>query len=154
MPGVSRAERREMSKQITKSEAFTLLLEACPDAHVAWEEHKLDYEGEYEDLSCLGMAVFARHVVELMESGGTESFPVVFQLIERLIVEGDEEVRGLAIVGLLEGIQNNASWRDSGYGVFTKWLQPNSLAAWRELEKIWEGKNGLADVIRKERSLK
>ena len=143
-----------MSKQITKSEAFTLLLEACPDAHEAWKEYKLDYEGEYQDLSYLGMAVFARHVVELMDAGKTESFPVVFQLIERLIVEGDEEVRGLAIVGLLEGIENNASWRDSGYGVFTKWLKPNSLTAWHELEKIWEGKNSLGDVIREERSRK
>jgi hypothetical protein len=141
-----------MSKQITKSEAFTLLLGACPDAHEAWEEHKLDYEGEHEDLPYLGMAIFARHIVELMDAGKTESFPVVFQLIERLTVEGDEELRGLAIVGLLEGIQNNASWRDSGYGVFTKWLQPNSLAAWHELEKVWEGKNSLADVIREEGS--
>lgn len=143
-----------MTKQITKSEASALLLEACPDAREVWEEYKLDYEGEYEDLPYLGMAVFARHIVELTEAGKTESFPAVFQLFERLIVEGDEEVRGLVIIGLLEGIQNNVSWKDSGYDIFTEWLKPKSLDAWRELKSVWAGKDNLADVIREERKRK
>lgn len=140
-----------MSKQITKPEAFVPLLQACPDAQEAWNEHLLEWEGEHETVPYLGMSVFARHIVDLMEAGNTGAFPAVFQLIERLIVEGDEDVRSLAIVGLLEDIQTIASWKDFGHVVFTKWLEPNSCAAWYELEKVWAGKNSLADVIRAER---
>jgi hypothetical protein len=140
-----------MSKQITKPEAFALLLQACPNAQEAWNEHLLEWEGEHETVPYLGVLVFARHIVDLYEAGKTKSFPAVFQLIERLIAEGDEEVRGLAIVGLLEDVQNIASWKDFGYEVFTQWLEPNSRAAWYELERAWAGKNSLVDVIRAER---
>jgi hypothetical protein len=140
-----------MSKLITKPEAFALLLKTCPDAQEAWEEHLLEWEGEHETVPYLGVSVFARHIVDSFEAGKKESFPAVFQLIERLIVEGDEEVRSLAIVGLLEDIQNIASWRDFRNEVFTKWLGPHSRAAWYELKRVWAGKNSLAGVIRSER---
>lgn len=139
-----------MSNQIIKPEAFALLLRACPDAQEAWNEHLLEWEGEHETVPYIGVSVFARHIVDAFEAGKTESFPAAFQVIERLIVEGDEEVRGLAIVGLLEDIRNIASWKDFGYGVFTKWLESNSRAAWHELVKVWAGKNSLADVRRAE----
>lgn len=137
-----------MPKQITKPEAFALLLKTCPAAQEAWNEHLL--ECEHGTVPYLGVWVFARHIVDSLEAGRTESFPAAFQLIERLIVEGDEEVRGLATVGLLEDIRNIASWTDFGYGIFTKWLEPNSRAAWHELVKVWAGKNSLADVRRAE----
>ncbi len=141
-----------MSKVIIKPEAFALLLEACPDARNEWEEHLLECEGE--DMPYMGMAVFARHLVELANQEKTESFPAVFRVIEQLIVEGDEEVRGLAVVGLLESIQNNASWTESGDKVFLQWLHPTSRAAWRELEELWSGESSLAGVIRKVRGRK
>jgi hypothetical protein len=140
-----------MSKPITKPEAFALLLRTCPDAQEVWNEHLLEWEGEHETVPYMGVSVFARHIVDSFKAGKTGSFPAVFQLIERLIIEGDEEVRDLAIVGLLEDVQNIASWRDFGSEVFTRWLEPNSRAAWYELKKVWAGKNSLADVIRAER---
>jgi hypothetical protein len=139
-----------MAKQITQAEAFALLLEACPGAHDAWEEHKLDYADETKDLPYLGAAVFARHIVEMMEAGWMQTFTEVFQLIERLIVEGDEEVRGLATVGFLEDIQSIASWKDFGNEAFVPWLMPKSLASWQELIDIWAGKHSLAEVVREE----
>jgi hypothetical protein len=142
-----------MSKEITKAEAFALLIETFPAAREAWEEHLAEWKGEHETVPYLGVSVFARHIVNLYEAGKTESFPAMFRLIERLIVEGDEEVRSLIIIGLLEDMQNIASWKDSGYGVFTRWLEAHSLAAWTELEKVWSGKNSLAEVIKAERGL-
>lgn len=141
-----------MSKVIVKSEAFALLLAACPYAHKGWDEHLLEYQDE--DMPYMGMAVFARHLVELANQDNTESFPAVFRVVERLVVEGDEEVRGLAVVGLLESIQNNASWTEQGNKVFLRWLHPTSRAAWRELEELWSGESSLAGVIRKVRGRK
>ena len=138
-----------MADTINKSEAFALLLETCPGAHEAWEEHQVEWQDE--DASYLGMNVFARHLVEQMGRGETEAFPKVFAVVERLIDEGDEEVRNLAVVGFLEGLQNNASWTEQGYVVFSPWLKPSTRAAWHQLEELWADKNSLADVIRSER---
>ena len=131
-----------MSGRINKSEAFDLLLKICPDAHEAWQEHQLEWQDE--EAPYLGMAVFARHIIDLWVRYETESFPEVFSVIERLIVEGDDEVRDLAIVGFLEGLQNNAP-----YGAFRPWLKPTSWAAWQELEELWAGEDSLMGVIRK-----
>jgi hypothetical protein len=56
---------------------------------VSWEEHQLEWRGE--GASYLRLAVFARHLVELMVREETESFSEVFGVVERLIVEGDEQ---------------------------------------------------------------
>ena len=133
-----------MSEQITRQEAFDLLLNECPEAKPALDEQRKDYG----DLPYMDIAVFARQLVESFEEGKTDSFPGIFAMIERLITSGDDEVRGLAIVGFLEALQNNASWTDFGPKVFVPWLGPKSLAAWDELNQIWEGKRNLADVVR------
>ena len=138
-----------MADTINKSEAFALLLKMCPGAGAEWEEHQLEWQGE--DAPYLGMAVFAHHLVDLMGRGETKSFPEVFAVVERLIVEGNEEVRDLAVVGFLESLQNSASWTTHGYDSFLPWLKPYTRAVWNELEKLWAGKNSLADVVRSER---
>ena len=134
---------------INRSEAFALLLEACPAARGDWEEHQREWPDE--DVPYLGMAVFSRHVVGLMSQGETDIFPKVFAAVEKLIVEGDEEVRGLAVVGFLEGLQNQASWTEQGSDTFRQWLRPSTNAAWHELSELWAGKDSLGDVIRDER---
>ena len=136
-----------MPDTINKPEAFDLLLKVCPGAQEAWEEHQLEWQDE--EAPYLGMAVFARHVVDLWARDETESFDEVFSVVERLIAEGDEEVQDLAVVGFLESLQNIASWSGDSYQMFRKWLRPSTRAAWRELEELWAGENSLAGVIRK-----
>ena len=133
-----------MSEFIVKDEMFSMLLDACSEAATEFEEDRRDHDG----LSYVQIAVFARHIIRLFEGGKTESFPEIFSTVERLIVKGDEEVQGLAIVGFLESLQNNASWTDSGLRVYEKWLGSRSLKAWKDLERLWDGKHSLAEVIR------
>lgn len=139
-----RHRRLRMLEQISRQEAFDLLLNECPEAKQALDEQRKDYG----DLPYMDIAVFARQTVESFKEGKIESFPQIFAMIERLITDGDEEVRGLATVGFLESLQNNASWTDFGPTVFVPWLGPKSVAAWHELNQIWEGKRNLADVVR------
>lgn len=139
-----------MTETIDRDVAFALLLKACPGALKDWEEFQEEWKDE-EMPAYFGMAVFSGHVVELLKRGETESFTEVFEVIERLIVEGDEEVRSLAIVGFIESLQNQASWTEKGDQVFLPWLKPKTRAAWFELEELWRGENSLMDVIRKVR---
>ena len=130
-------------------ELVPLLLKACPSATEAWEDHLKFWSSEARD-DFLDMAVFAHHVVNAFNQGRTEEFPAFFELLERMLVEGDQQVIDLAIAGLIEDIQNIASHRQFGYRVFEKWLGPTSRRGWAEIEVAWEGKSSLADVVRAE----
>jgi len=131
-------------------EVVPLLLETCPSAEAAWRDHVQYWKPETRGYF-LDVAVFAQHLVEEFDRGSTNEFPAFFQLLERMIVEGDQEVIDLAVVGLIEGIQNIASHGEFGYRVFEKWLGPKSRQGWVEIEAAWEGKSSLAEVIRAER---
>lgn len=91
-----------------------LLLEACPSISERWQGPEM-YEGEH--LLYVDVGDFAHHLVELMQAGNTRECSTVFDVVERLHLEGDAYVKELATVGLLEGIQNVAggSWRERTY---------------------------------------
>jgi len=138
-----------MSGSINRSGALALMLEVCPGAGRAWQEHEREWGGEAAPY--LGMAVFSRYLVDMMTEGETTTFPAVFAAVEQLINEGDEEVQDFAFVGFLESLQNQASWTEQGADAFLPWLNPSTREAWHELQTLWDGKDGLADVIRAER---
>jgi hypothetical protein len=135
---------------MTAAEVLPILLGACPTAQAVWEEHCSWWENEpaggFNDV-----AVFAHHIVNSYATDKLDEFPAFFAALERLIVEGDEETVGLAVVGVIEGIQNVASHQPFGYAVFEKWLRPRSREEWAQIEAAWSGSNSLAQVIRKER---
>jgi hypothetical protein len=124
-----------MPREIKRSEAFALLVEACHGARAVWEAHEREREGE--EAPYLGMGVLARHLDDLRLRGEIACFPQVFAIVERLINEGDEEVRDLAVFGFLESLQNISSWSEQGHEAFSRWLGPVSLEAWHELEGDW-----------------
>jgi hypothetical protein len=127
-----------------------LLLKACPTAAKAWSDH-LEWWGDEKRGYFNDMSVFAQHVVECDSQSRTAELPAFFGLIEKLITEGSEEVRGLAVVGLLETIQNQASHTPQGSTRLEQYLLPHSRQAWNELISLWDGKSSLMDVIRSQR---
>ena len=132
------------------NELVPLLLEACPTAKPAWDEHvafwKPEKRGNFNDI-----AVFAHHVVDSLAQGRRDEFPAFFALVEQMIVEGDQDVVALAVLGLIEDIQVIASNSPKMCSEFQDWLGPKSRQGWLEITAAWEGKESLADVIRAER---
>jgi hypothetical protein len=110
-----------------------LVLEACPSFRPVWQEHRANWgaqdAGGYNDT-----ADVARHIVDLARAEYLECFPPLFALIEHLILTGDEEVQGLATVGILESIQNVAANTGVTQELFLPWLGPHSRQAWDELK--------------------
>jgi len=49
----------------------------------------------------------------LEKANRTEEFPAVFEIIERMHLEGDDYVKEAATIGMLEGIQNVAGIQES-----------------------------------------
>jgi hypothetical protein len=136
---------------ITKPQVMPLLLEACPGFRPAWQEHLDWWDGE-EPGAYNDTAEFARYLVESFESGQTAEFPKAFAAIERILNEGDQESRDIAGFGVIESLQTTGSNHSCGRAVFIRWLGPTSRRAWAEVERMWEGKQSLADVIRAERA--
>ncbi|MBA3334477.1 MAG: hypothetical protein H0T08_02580 [Acidobacteria bacterium] len=66
----------------------------------------------------------------------TTEFENVFEIIENLHLDGEHYVKEAATIGLLEALQNNL--RDEAEK-FVKYLKPDSLKWWNELNKFWNG---------------
>ena len=126
-----------------------LLLAACPGFQSAWDEHLAYWDGE-EAGAFNDASEFARYIVASYERGDTAEFPIAFATLEKIFNEGDQEARDVAGIGVLEGLQNIGSNHSCGADVFIQWLGPMSRRAWAEIEKMWEGKHSLADVVRAE----
>src|SRR5882724_6209517 len=91
---------------IRREQVMPLLLNACPSFSKRWEGHRAIYEDE--ELLYVDLGEFAHHLVELLKSNCTEEFAAVFEIIERMHLEGDHYVKEAATIGMLEGIQNVA----------------------------------------------
>jgi hypothetical protein len=132
---------------ITKNEIIPSLLKIFPNIQKDWEEYQTDWNnespGDYTEIS-----VFARRVITDYKLSNTEYFYKLFEYVEKIFNEGDEDARNLIGIGLLEDIQTLGSHEEFGYKVFEKWLRELSLRAWYQIEKMWEGKSSLMDVIR------
>ncbi len=124
---------------ITKEQVMPLLLSGCASFSKRWEEHQAFYEDE--QLLYIDLGEFAHHLIELQKASRTEEFPAIFEIIERMHLEGDDYVKEAATIGILEGIQNVA--RNSGVNPdqFAKYLKPESAKSWRQLNNFWERKD-------------
>ncbi len=127
------------------AEIMSLLVDACPGIN---GRRIMNAESQGEDSS--EASLFANYLVDRVKKGETDSFPEVFSIVERGIIEGTDETRILLVVGLLENLKNFASWQDMDYSIFEPWLGPETHIAWRWLEKKWRGTTSLADAVRKQ----
>jgi hypothetical protein len=93
------------------------------------------------------MAELGSHVVDLFEQARINDVRPAFNLAESFIATGTEAERNAAIVGFLETVQNVASHRRCGTAVFMEFLGPLSRTAWTELNRVWQGKTSLAEVV-------
>ena len=125
---------------ITKTEMLPLLIEACPSFLPIWQEMEAE-RGQDEPLVYVQLGGFARHLVELQIQGQTAEFEDVFEVIERLHVEGDDYVQNAATIGLLEDIQNIAGNRKMDREVFFTYLKPVSAVWWQSLNRFWSGES-------------
>lgn len=134
------------SDTLTASERLVLstLLEVCPQAQPEFEEAQI----EYPDLPYLQIAVFPRQLVKSYKDGDTEYFINFFSRVEDLLK--DCSARDFTVLGVLEGLQTNASHQPFGPDVFREWLGTISVKYWDALIEQWANKHSLADVFRHE----
>jgi hypothetical protein len=135
---------------IQQDEIVPRFLEACPSARSAWDEHLAWWSGKergiYNDT-----AIFAHHMDTALKAGDTREFEAFFGALEGILAAGDTDTKTVAVIGVIETLQNVASHEPPGYQPLERWLGPLSRQAWADVERRWSGKESLMDVMRSER---
>ncbi len=123
---------------IEQADVMNVLLGGCPTFEKDWDEFVHDYGN---DLLYPAVGIFARHLLRLFQSDDAVSLAAAGSAIERLIVEGSPYVQELAVVGVLEGIQNVWSNNKVDPENFFPYLGCESGKAWKELNRAWSGQS-------------
>lgn len=121
---------------IEQSEAMSVLLGACPSFEDRWRAHLEDFGN---DVLYVAAGAYARHLLKLFRDNDRSSFSTVGAAIERLIVDGSGYVRELAIVGIIEGVQNVWSANNVDPELFFPYLEREGGEAWVKLNNFWSG---------------
>ena len=119
----------------TRNEIVGAILDACPSFKPEYAALCADGDAE---LTYIVLGRFACHLVELHQTGSEAEFSDVAELIERMLIEGDEYVREAATIGLLQGIQNHSGVSEFDPIHFRSILRPESQRWWDSINKFWQ----------------
>ncbi|KAB7709057.1 hypothetical protein F9802_02715 [Bacillus aerolatus] len=130
-----------MENQIKRHEVMDLLIEACPSYKQRWKEYvQGNYEGGEEYLLYCDLADFANYLVDLYRQKKIDEYPKLFEVIELLHTNGDDDVKEAVTIGLLEDIQTISLNNNINPNVFKNCLKQESLKWWNSLDDFWNGK--------------
>jgi hypothetical protein len=129
---------------IDTGEMMRLVLQTCPELDETWRQWQDEFRDDPEGPP---LFTFLHEVASLLEqmlaSGHTERIRRVFDLVERLNVEGDRDVQMYATLGILENVQGLAGMEGDDmvpYGPrFEPYLGPVSRRRWERIEAMWAG---------------
>ncbi len=116
------------------------LLDACPSLAPALQALREEWKDEPNGPPLyIVLEDFARHICAMLARGESESLDPFFAAVERLLMEGDLEVREAASVGLLENLQNANLHSGTDPAQFREFLGPETARCWSELDRFWSG---------------
>ena len=129
---------------IEQDEMIRLVLEALPDLAPAWDEWRNEFKDDPE-----GPPLFtflhevASQVEDMLRDEDLDGVRRVFDLVERLNVEGDRDVQMYATLGILENVQGLAGMEGDDIvplgPKFLTYLGPVSRTRWDRVEAMWAG---------------
>ena len=122
---------------IQANQVLDMLVQVCPTFERERNEHVASYGN---DVLYVAAGAFAHHLLVLQLKGATSCFASVGNTIELMHTDGVPEVKELATIGLLEGIQNVWGHSTTNPDVFLQYLGPASLNWWHALNNFWSGK--------------
>lgn len=125
---------------VSKEHSIKLILKEFPDFNKQWDEYLSYWDGVSPNYS-LEMSEFSRYVIELLKKQRTdiEYVKKIFNFIEMLIIEGNEEVRTAVTTCLLENLLNSVSWERILSETFVPYLGIKS----KEYCKSWDKFTGV-----------
>ena len=122
---------------IRRSEVLALLAEACPAYEAEWRRFTSDYADDSETFLYVAIPQFSRCLSRALAAGDVESLHRVFDLLERMIVEGDPEVQEAAVVGIIKNLQNTTFHEQTAPDDYLPYLKPESQRWWGKVKTFW-----------------
>jgi hypothetical protein len=123
---------------ISKAQCMDLIVSGVPEFGQAWEDHKNYWEGEEAGL-CNDISAFSDYVGEQINQGKRDNLKTIFDLIEELLTDGDQDVKDAVATCFLENLVNLASANKLFSPDFVPFLGPNS----RAYCKAWDAFTGV-----------
>ena len=114
------------------------LLQVVPSFRPEWEKFLVHWKEEDDDLPLyIAISDLACHLIGMLEHGEIETFPAVFETIERLQLEGEHYVQEATVIGVLESLQNWNFHKTTKPEQFEPFFGPETKVSWEELHKFW-----------------
>ena len=117
-----------LREMIMKEKVVQTILEACPFYKETWEKHLAFYK---EELLFVFVPDLVNSAIELEKENKRAEILSIFEVVERLLVEGNEEVKNLIKVGVLEDFRHIFG---KDFEKFSEYLKPNSLKFWKTVK--------------------
>jgi hypothetical protein len=130
---------------IDRTEMIPLLVEACPSFGPPWRKFRAEWANESELPCYIAIGEFARHLSTVLASGNEDVLRNVFDVVERLILEGDPYVQEAAVVGVIEDLQNSNLHSGTKPDQYLPYLLPQSRRWWTKVEAFWNEGRLLTD---------
>lgn len=124
---------------VLRKDCMELILKQVPSFSDAWQAH-LDYWGDEVPGLCNDMTAFSRYVTDLLNSSEqVENLAEIFNLIEYLLINGDQVVGDAVATCFLENLINVSSTEKLDSRKFVSFLGPESRAycqAWDDFTGV------------------
>ncbi|WP_237059962.1 DUF7674 family protein [Microbulbifer sediminum] len=121
---------------MNKDEAVKLILDTHEGFRSYWQEH-LDFWEDEEPGITNDFSPYIQYVLELLRKENKSETLKACGLVEKFIIEGDQDVQYGATLGFLEGITNHLISNEKQAVQFCKMLQPKSREFCKELDSFW-----------------
>jgi len=135
--------------KINIDQAIEIIINSTHSISQCWnefiqEEYGNDYAEKRDDL--IDIITIVDYIVSKLKEEQTGDFERFFATVEQVLETGDEAARELAVVGILEGLQNNCGVEDVEYHTcFNQWLKPKSQKIWDGLIYLWESNDSIEE---------
>ena len=124
---------------IQRDNMMAPMVAACPSFAPKWTAFLNEWKDDKKGLPLyLALADLARHVISMLEQGATETFPLIFNVVELWHADGEPYVQEAATVGFLEALQNSNLHQNTRPEQFRQFLGPLSGEWWDKLNGFWE----------------
>ena len=121
---------------ITRSQVLPLLADACPAYQAEFDRFKTEFAGD-DRFIYVAFTEFARCLSRAMAARDEQTMRRTFDVVERLITDGDTEVQEAAVVGLIKNLQNANLHEKTTPEDYVPFLRPETERWWSRVKTFW-----------------
>ena len=125
----------------TANNTMEKIVSSFPDFKDSWNAHLKYWEGDDERTIGIDITAFCSFVIKKLKVKEDYNYNLVFDLIEELLVKGNEEVSYAVEFQFLENILNSSAYGHFPIDSFFNYLGKESKAFCKANEEFWGIKN-------------